>query len=110
MTLSATNPRDRINEYELPIVPCMLHQAETEDVFFVKNYLDDLSARQDKDRSIRWALEVIADLQQMWEEVTDKQHAIERIINTEKNDHEKGKDIRRRMERKKEAKLSDTPR
>lgn len=79
------NPNDNIriqqlDEYGLPIVPCMVHPRGTDGVEFVIFALDELKRRASMDVSARWALETIAELQRLWYGAVDKLQQIEEIV------------------------------
>lgn len=69
---------DSIDVHELPTVPCMVKPTFLEGDEFHQLMIDELKARQDTES--KWALQMIAKLQQLWFEDNDKLAKIERIV------------------------------
>lgn len=72
---------ERINEYDLPFVPIMVHLQEIEDWMFHKAMIEELEERGDQPS--QWALQMVEKLQSMWFESVGKLQEIEQIISRE---------------------------
>ena len=74
------NGKPQINEYELPLVPCMVHPQYTEDWHYNEQMLHELSSDlRPSPAAVVWAVQMIAELQALWIDATDRLQKIEEL-------------------------------
>jgi hypothetical protein len=73
------NGKPEINAYELPIVPVMVHPQYTEDWHYNEQMLHELTAIHPTRASTVWAIQMIAELQALWIDATDRLQKIEEL-------------------------------
>lgn len=71
------NGKPEIDPYELPLVPCMIHPHRTDDWHFSEIMLAELAAVTSASTAAEWAIQMIAELQALWIDATDRLQKIE---------------------------------
>lgn len=74
------NGKPEIDEYQLPVVPCMICPQHTEDWHYSEQMLHELSSDlHPSPAAIIWAVQMIAELQALWVDATDRLQKIEEL-------------------------------
>ena len=80
------NGKPEINPYDLPLVPCMIHPNFNDDHRFSEIMIAELEAVTSANTAAEWAIQMIAELQALWIDATDRLQRIEELAGNRRKD------------------------